>query len=66
MRPVLEAAALAEQLARHPASAYAPTRVASVIRCARSTVAIESSCTAWRRAIAAATSSIAARRKRDA
>src|SRR6478609_9027587 len=37
-------------------------RVASVIRCARSTVAMESSCTACSRAIAVATSSMPARR----
>ena len=58
MRPVLEAAALARAGARRPSRRRRRSRVASVIRCARSTVAIESSCTAWRRAIAAATSSI--------
>ena len=47
-------------------SGYAPIRAESVSRCARSTVEIESSCTADSRRIAASTSSRVARRNRGA
>ena len=62
MRPVLEDARPRRAASRSPRSGSAPIREASVRRCARSTVEIESSCTAPSRRISSATSAARARR----